>query len=309
MRVPEDLLFGAEDSAIYWLEENGYDVSYISGIDTATNGSMLLNHKIFMDAGHDEYWTDQQVANVEAARSKGVNLAFLSGNEVFWQTRLSASTDSTVDPNRTLTSYKDTHSNQIIDPSGTATGTFEDPRFGVAPQPSNSVTGTFFQIDQTSVNQPITIPYGETQVRFWRNTSVAQTAPGQVASLEPSLLGYEWDSSPDNGYMPAGLINLSSTTVNDPSAYNTDWGSVDMPGTATNSLVEYRDPTSGALVFGAGTVFWSWGLSNQHDNTPSPFSSTTSDIECPASNSQPPCRYGSAAANASGKPCHCQPIH
>src|SRR5262249_4032317 len=26
------------------------------------------------------------------------------------------------------------------------------------------------------------------------------------------------------------------------------------------------DPTSGALVFGAGTVFWSWGLSNNHDS-------------------------------------------
>ena len=41
--------------------------------------------------------------------------------------------------------------------------------------------------------------------------------------------------------------------------------------------MEYRDPTSGALVFGAGTVFWSWGLSNQHDNSPSPFSSDTAD--------------------------------
>ena len=77
--------------------------------------------------------------------------------------------------------------------------------------------------------------------------------------------------------MPAGLIDLSSTTVEEPTAYNTDWGSVDTSGTATNNFVEYRDPTSGALVFGAGTVFWSWGLSNQHDNSPSPFSSSTAD--------------------------------
>ena len=116
-----------------------------------------------------------------------------------------------------------------------------------------------------------------TLLRFWRNTSVATTAPGQTASLEPSLLGYEWDSSPDNRFMPAGLIDLSSTTVQDPTAYNTDFGNVDTAGTATDNLVEYRDPTSGALVFGAGTVFWSWGLSNQHDNSPSPFSSSTSD--------------------------------
>ncbi len=91
------------------------------------------------------------------------------------------------------------------------------------------------------------------------------------------MLGYEWDSSPDNGFMPAGLIDLSTTTADEPTAFNTNYGSVDTSGTATNNLVEYRDPTSGALVFGAGTVFWSWGLSNQHDNSPSPFTSTTPD--------------------------------
>src|SRR5207248_5507682 len=36
------------------------------------------------------------------------------------------------------------------------------------------------------------------------------------------------------------------------------------PGTATHNLTLYRNPTSGALVFGAGTVMWSWGLSNQY---------------------------------------------
>ena len=65
--------------------------------------------------------------------------------------------------------------------------------------------------------------------------------------------------------MPVGLIDLSSTTVTDSSAFNTEFGNVDTTGTATHNLVEYRDPTSGALVFGAGTVFWSWGLSDQHD--------------------------------------------
>jgi hypothetical protein len=78
----QDTVWGAEYSAIYWLEENGYDVSYISGMDAATNGSLLLNHKIYMDVGHDEYWTDSQVANVQAAANAGVNLAFMSGNEI-----------------------------------------------------------------------------------------------------------------------------------------------------------------------------------------------------------------------------------
>ena len=68
--------------------------------------------------------------------------------------------------------------------------------------------------------------------------------------------------------MPAGLVQLSSTTVQENGYYNIDYGSVDASGPATHNLVEYRDPTSGALVFGAGTVFWSWGLSDQHDELP-----------------------------------------
>ena len=33
-----DFIFGVEHSAIRWLEQNGYDVSYISGVDTTRVG-------------------------------------------------------------------------------------------------------------------------------------------------------------------------------------------------------------------------------------------------------------------------------
>lgn len=262
-----DMVFSAEYPAIYWLEENGYDVSYISGLDAATNGSLLLNHQVYMDVGHDEYWTDGQVANVQAAGHAGVNLMFLSGNEVYWQTRFAASIDPSHTANRTLISYKDTHANRVIDPTGTATGTFMDARFassgGMSGIPSNALTGTVFQVDSDRTDV-MKIPYGMTKLRFWRNTSVANTAPGQTASLAQNLLGYEWDSSPDNGFRPRGLINLSSTTLQ-VNTYLLDYGNTVGNGTATHNLVEFRDPVSGALVFGAGTVFWTWGLASDHD--------------------------------------------
>ena len=47
--------FDAEYPMIRWLERNGYDVSYSSGIDTDRSGSNLLKHKVFMPVGHDEY--------------------------------------------------------------------------------------------------------------------------------------------------------------------------------------------------------------------------------------------------------------
>ena len=37
-------------------------------------------------------------------------------------------------------------------------------------------------------------------MRFWRNTSVANLAPAQVATLRHGTLGYEWDEDLDNGF-------------------------------------------------------------------------------------------------------------
>jgi hypothetical protein len=261
-----DMVFSAEYPAIYWLEQNGYDVSYISGLDASISGNLLLNHKVYMDVGHDEYWTNSQRTNVQAAADAGVNLVFLSGNEIYWQTRFEPSINGS--PNRTLVTYKDTHANALIDPTGAATGTYMDPRFasggGMSGLPSNALTGTLFQVDGPRTDT-LTIPYDMSQLRFWRNTSVANTAPGQTASLVPNILGYEWDSSPDNGFRPAGLIAVSSTTLDVDDAL-LDYGNRIGNATATHNLVVYRNPVSGALVFGAGTVFWSWGLSAEHDS-------------------------------------------
>ena len=57
----------------------------------------LTNHKAFMSVGHDEYWTLPERSNVEAARDAGVNLMFLSGNEVYWHTRMEPSIDGSSD--------------------------------------------------------------------------------------------------------------------------------------------------------------------------------------------------------------------
>ena len=80
-------LFYAEYQMIRFLERNGYDMSYTSSADVDRAGSLLLNHKLVISSGHDEYWSAGQRANVTAARDAGVNLAFFSGNEVFWKTR------------------------------------------------------------------------------------------------------------------------------------------------------------------------------------------------------------------------------
>ena len=81
--------------------------------------------------------------------------------------------------------------------------------------------------------------------------------------LLKGLLGHEWDEDLDNGFRPPGLIRLSETTI-DNVPYVQDCGSVFDSGTATHHLTLYRH-ASGALVFGAGTVQWAWGLDAHHD--------------------------------------------
>src|SRR5205085_4443280 len=65
----------------------------------------------------------------------------------------------------------------------------------------------------------------------------------------------------------AGLIDMSSTSFSTTTRVTNPWGTAeDGSGTATHSLTLYR-AASGALVFGAGTVQWSWGLDGTHNDT------------------------------------------
>lgn len=112
---------------IRWLEANGYDISYFTGVDSDRSGSKILNHKIFLSVGHDEYWSGQQRTNVETARAHGVHLAFFSGNEVFWKTRWENSIDGSNTDHRTLVCYKESFADLStppkIDPTSAWTGT------------------------------------------------------------------------------------------------------------------------------------------------------------------------------------------
>jgi hypothetical protein len=261
--TPEDFVWNAEYPMVRFLEANGYDVSYTTGVDTERLGDLIKRHKTFLSVGHDEYWSGGQRANVEAARAAGVNLAFFSGNESFWKTRWEDSIAGTSTTYRTLVTYKETHANAKIDPNTAWTGTWRDPRFsppGDGGRPENGLTGTMFMVNCCTTDMEVDGVDG--QMRFWRNTRVANLNSGQSTTLGSGILGYEWDESPDNGFQPAGLIRLSTTTRSGVD-YLQDYGSTYAPGTATHHLTMYRAP-SGALVFGAGTVQWAWGLDNNH---------------------------------------------
>jgi hypothetical protein len=89
-----------EFPAIYWLEKEGYDVSYVSNLDTETDPEGLMRGRLFLSVGHDEYWTLRMHDNVSAARDAGLNIAFLSANTCYGMIDLHP--DAAGAPNRAL---------------------------------------------------------------------------------------------------------------------------------------------------------------------------------------------------------------
>jgi hypothetical protein len=84
----------------YWMEKEGYDVSYISNVDLHADGPGLNRAKAFLSVGHDEYWSQEMFDNLVKARDNGLNILFLSGNSVSSILPFSNSADGT--PNKVL---------------------------------------------------------------------------------------------------------------------------------------------------------------------------------------------------------------
>lgn len=266
-----DFFFGVEYAQIRFMEANGYNVSYFSGIDADRYGPEMLEHRVYMTGGHDEYWSGRQRTAAETARDAGVNMALLTGNDMYWKIRWENSIDGSGTPYRTMVGYKESIAPQVnADPHPTEwTGLWRDPRFSPPAdggRPENGFTGTIFTVNRgpggetgTSFN----VPEADGKMRFWRGTSVAGLAPGQTAVVGDQVLGYEWNEDLDNGFRPEGLFQMSSTTQTVPQKL-LDMGATVGVGTATHSLTMYR-AKSGAIVFSAGTVQWAWGLDGIHD--------------------------------------------
>jgi hypothetical protein len=79
---------------IVYIEKLKLDVSYVADTDIHFDRKLLSNKKAFISAGHDEYWTMQERANVIKARESGLNTIFFGANAGYWNTRLKKSPTS-----------------------------------------------------------------------------------------------------------------------------------------------------------------------------------------------------------------------
>jgi sugar lactone lactonase YvrE len=227
----------ADTTMLRWLEMKGYDLAYTTGLDIDREPHVLDGRKLFLVAGHDEYWTVGERDAIEASRDSGVSLAFFAANTGYWRIRLGPSTSGT--NARTITCYK----SATLDPQGTtreATARFRDDPFS---RPENGLIGGMY----VGVTRMGGFPMVVTNPSHWayRGTSVVA---GETLS---HLVGYEWDAVGNNSVSPPSLEVLAHSD-----AFARNGESV-----ASDMTVYY--PTPSSIVFSAGGIQWPYGLGVQ----------------------------------------------
>ena len=229
-----------------WAEKSGYDMTYITDVDTHTNVNALTNHKAFLSLGHDEYWSKGMRDNVQAAINAGVNAAFFSANSAYWQIRFEP--NATGSANRVEVGYKDIATFDAApgpDPQWNVNNAIVTTRWRDDPvnRPENGLIGVMYQ-DQVNSNYAYVVQNSANWV--YAGTGFVD------GSSVPGIVGYEYDKVWNNGASPPGLTVLSNSPV---------VGCCEQSGSSHANSTLYT-ALSGARVFGSGTIQWSWGLDN-----------------------------------------------
>jgi len=287
-----DFLFW-EYQMLRWLEANGYDVTYVTNLDTETRPKLLLNHKVFLSAGHDEYWSMEMRNALQAALKKGVSLAFFGANAVYWQVRFTSPTVTGSEP-RIMVCYKDGPAvSPHIDPLYGKPTTTTQWRSVPVSLPEDAVLGqmweSFYQYNFPWIAGDVTQwPFQGTNIAKGEafpsasqyqcpSTVNPQSPPTNVAGI----VGYEYDlvyngsqlkqlyqdppdstsykASPPPPY-PPNLIILAQSPCVAAGGPEGSGGPATFLLSHSNTTLYAIDPKKGPWVFAAGTNSWSWGL-------------------------------------------------
>jgi N,N-dimethylformamidase beta subunit-like protein len=234
--------FSWEVQLVRWLERSGYDVTYSTDLDTHSNGGELRNHRAFLSAGYDAFWSKQMYDAADAARDAGVNLAFLGAHAVYWQVRFEPSASGAAD--RVMVCYKVAGLDPVQGPTTTAP-------WHTSPldRPEQALAGVQYTSESPFGNNA---GYVVADGGHWLFAGTGLKTGDSV----PGIVGHLVDR-----FMPEfPEPDATSRTILSDSPVTTIQGTSDH----SNSSI-YRAP-SGALVFAAGTLSWSWGLDGLWNN-------------------------------------------
>jgi hypothetical protein len=232
--------FNYEYDLVRWVEHQGYNVSYITDVDTDLHPSLLLHHQLLLISGHAEYWSTAMRQHVTTARNAGVSLAFFGGNDIWWHVRLQS---SPLGPDREVVCYKEAS----LDPLAATSPSQATVNWGTPPlhQSAGPLLGETYGGIVVG-NAPLVLGAG---ARFL----LAGTAL-HVGDALPGLVSGEYDHVVPHAGAPASLVILASSPV-------TCKLSTTCSGRGVANATLYTAP-GGARVFDAGTFQWQWGLDN-----------------------------------------------
>ena len=265
--------FHTEYPMVRWLEQQGYDVTYSTNMDTHRSGkpgahNALLDHKVFLSVGHDEYWSQQMRDAIIAARDAGVNIGFFGANTSYWRVRFEPD-PITDEPDSVMVSYKTTESGQV-DPSGIPTGTWRDS--SGANQPENAVIGAMYHGYNLGVSFPLRLSSEYTSDSLFRHTGLQNMPPDTYLDVGTQVVGWEWDATYNNGFSPKGVQILARTPLIGSLPQDAGKFMTENLQQSFAEVTRYTAP-SGAIVFAGGTIQWSrgYGITGANTIPPDPY--------------------------------------
>ena len=230
---------------VRWLEANGYDVSYTTGVDTdrarrrSCSSTRCSSRSATTSTGRA-----RSARNVEAARDAGVHLAFFSGNEVFWKTRWETASTASSTPYRTLSATRRrTRTRRSIPTAGldrhvARPAALQPP---TAARPGERADRHDLHGQRRRATTRSWCRRRTASMRFWRNTQHRQ--PPARADRDPAAghARLRVGRRPRQR-LPAGRPHAACRRRRSTSSplYLLDYGSNYGAGTATHSLTLYR---------------------------------------------------------------------
>jgi hypothetical protein len=182
--------------AVHWLEAAGYDVTYTSDADLASatwSGTGSARGLIF--PAHSEYWTWAMRDRVESLRDAGTHLVFLSGNNAYWNIRLSSG--ATGRPSTVITCWKGS------DPDARQQQEFTT-QFRLSPlnRPENGLYGIMYDYVTGPKSKPLVVSDSAVGPEAREFLRAAGLTEGDTLA---NLVGGEGDRIFPNGFTPPNL--------------------------------------------------------------------------------------------------------
>jgi hypothetical protein len=238
---------------IRFIDQFGYDASYVTDADVDADPGQLIDHRLIVVPAHSEYWTKAMRDGFEAARGLGVNLAFLGGNSVYWQIRYADA------ERRVLEEYRSASLDPSSNPRQKTVRWRDDPVL----RPECTLVGVQWQGGDDSSDLG---PHDYAVVARSLDDPWFQGTGFRAGDVVKGAVGREWDAvAPECAGKTPPLTVLfhygGHATPQQAGVYTSTFHS-------TNAdVVRYR-ATSGATILSVGSIELGWSLTGSADGSP-----------------------------------------